>query len=909
MTQEHAHYPTRWERDALLADGTAVRIRPIRADDGDRLVRFHQRLSPETVYRRFFSVKPTLTDVDVRRFTHVDYVDRMAFVAVRGDDLIGIGRYDRIDAGDVAEVAFVIDDLHQGHGIGTLLLEYLAVAARENGITRFIADTLPDNRPMLALFRAAGFRETARMDQGVTRVVLDIEPTAIAIAASDEREWHAAVRSVERLLRPRSIAILGAGRNPDNLGHIIVRNLLDGGFRGPVYPINPNAQTIAGAPAYASVNAVQGHIDLAVVALPAAAVIDAVDACAVKGVGGLVIVSSGFAETGGAGAELQRQLVEHAHRGGMRLIGPNCIGVINTEGAVRMDATFAAGPTVAGRVAFASQSGALGIAMLERAAAMSLGLSSFVSMGNKADVSGNDLLRYWEQDEATDVILMYLESFGNPRTFSRVARRVSMRKPIVAVKAGRSAIGARAASSHTAAMATPDTAVDALFHQTGVIRVDSLGQLFDVAAVLSHQPLPLGPRVAVVGNAGGAGILAADALDAAGLDAVELDDDTRARVRLLFPTAASTANPVDLGAGATPRAFRDVLSAVLESPSVDAVIAVYAPVPSSSTDEIAAAVAGAATSRDRPVLATFLGLDHAPSPLAGERGTVPFFSFVEPAAHALAAANAYARWRERPAGKVPELPGVDPDAAHAIIGACLREHPQGTWMDASTAGALLSTYGISVAPTVHVDSAAAAARAAGQLGLPVALKVAAPSIVHKTDVSGVQLGLRTRDAVRRAYAAMADRLGAQMGGAVVQAMAPPGVEVIVGVVHDDLFGPLVMFGSGGVATEVFGDRTFRILPLTDADAHDMVRATRGAPLLFGHRAAPPVDVGALEGLLLRIARMADDIPQLAEMDLNPVIVSPHGAVVVDAKARLAPWTPRPELTVRHLRDPGVLPHA
>jgi acetyl coenzyme A synthetase (ADP forming)-like protein len=900
-----AAYPAQWEADALLSDGVPVHIRPIRPDDGAALVALHGRLSPETIYRRFFSSKPRLTDADVERFTHVDYRDRQAFVAVRDDRLIAVGRYDRLPGTADAEVAFVVEDMHQGRGLGTLLLEYLAGAAREQGITRFVAETLTENRPMRDVFRSAGFHEVVHVDGSVTSVILDIQPTDAARFAVDERGWQADVLSIHRLLRPRSIVVIGAGRSPQNIGHIIVDNLQRHGFTGALSAINPHGMQIGGVPTHTSITDVPGEIDLAIIAVPAAAVIDTADACAARGVKGLVVVSSGFAEMGVDGAQQQRELVEHVRRGGMRLIGPNCMGIINTDPDIRMDATFAAGVPVPGRVGFASQSGALGIAMLERARALGLGLSSFVSMGNKADVSGNDLLRYWEGDPRTDVILLYLESFGNPRLFSRIARRVSRTKPIVAVKSGRSASGARAAGSHTAAMATPDTAVDALFLQAGVIRVDSLEQLFDVAGLLAHQPLPAGDRVAVMGNGGGAGILAVDALEAAGLDVVALDETTQAAIRAAFPTTASANNPVDLGAGASPEAFQRVIEILLRCDDVDSVIVMFATVPTTPTDDIARAIRAASDAvPGKPVMATFLGLDRAPAPLSDEAERIPFFAFPEHAAPTLASVTMYARWRERPEGSHMMLAGIDSAAAQAVVHDALQRNAGGGWLSPGDAATLLTSYGIPLAAALHADSADAAAKAAKRLGFPVALKAAAATLVHKTDVGGVVINLATQAAVSRAYTGMHQRLGDAMGGASVQRMAAPGVETIVGVVHDPLFGPLLMFGSGGTAAEVFNDRAFRILPLTDLDAHELFLSIRGAPLLFGHRGAPAVDVNALEDLLLRVARLAEDVPQLAEMDLNPAIVSEHGAVVVDAKVRVVPWTSHPELDVRQLRRPS-----
>ena len=901
ISTETPRYPAEWEMDAVLADGATVHLRPIRAADGVALLDFHAHLSAETVYLRFFGARPHLTDADVQRFTAVDYQDRMAFVSVLQDSIVAVARYDRLADAASAEVAFVVADAHQGRGLGTLLLELLATYARSQGIMRFVADTLSHNRRMLDVFHAAGFRDVRQTEHGVVTVTMEITQTAESLAAVEEHGWTAAVRSIRRLLRPRSVAVVGAGRD-GGIGRAILDNVIAGGFQGPVYPVNPRAPVVAGLVAFPSVAQIDGEVDLAVLAVPAREVLQVVDECAAKGVHDLVIVTSGFGEMGADGAAMEVAVVEHAHGGGMRIVGPNCIGIINTAASVRLNATFMDSPPEPGHVAFASQSGALGIAMLEWSRGAGIGVSSFVSMGNKVDVSSNDLIRYWEQDPDTDVILLYLESFGNPRDFARIAPRVARQKPIVAVKSGRSAAGGRAAASHTASLATPDSAVDALFHQAGVIRVDDLRQLFEVGTLLATQPLPRGQRVAVVGNAGGAGILAADALDAAALAIPEFSAKLAETLRGAAPLVAATGNPVDLGAGASADSYRTALAAIAASGEVDAVIAIHAPVRSVDPNAVAAAIAAASAKADIPVVATFLAMHDTPAAQAHGR-TVPAFAFVEPAAAALAAVARYARWRERPTGAEPSRDGIEVDRARGLVAAALDGHPDGCWMDTDAAEALLHTYGIATAPVQRVESAAAAAHAAQLLGMPVALKVGA-GVVHKTDVGGVQLGLRTAAEVRRAYATMAERLGDAVRGAVVQRMVSGGVELIIGVVQDPLFGPLIMFGSGGTSVEVFGDRTFRILPLTDVDAHELVRSIRGAPLLFGHRGAPPADVAAVETTLLRVAMLAADIPQVAEMDLNPVIASPAGAVVVDAKVRLMPWQDRPWLSVRHLRPAG-----
>jgi acetyl coenzyme A synthetase (ADP forming)-like protein len=883
----------------VLLDGGTVHVRPIRPDDGSALVAFHGRLSQDTVYSRFFSAKPTLSADEVEHFTHVDHDARVALVAELDDRIVAVARYDRTKQEWEAEVAFVVADEHQGRGIATVLLEHLASAARERGITRFVAETLSGNRRMLEVFRAAGFDETARYDDGVVHVELAIEPTERARAAMEAREHRAEARSVARLLTPRSVAVIGASRQPATVGHQVLRNLLAGGFAGPVYPVNPGAAHVASVKAYPTVLDVPDDVDVAVIAVPAAAVLDVVEQCGRKGVAGLVVLSAGFGEVaGGAGA--QAALRDRARSHGMRLVGPNCIGVANT--AVGLNATFSPYSPRPGRIAMQSQSGALGIAVLERSARMGLGVSSFVSVGNKADVSGNDLLQYWEDDPGTDVVLLYLESFGNPRKFSRIARRVSRRKPIVAVKSGRSTAGVRAASSHTAAMASPDVAVDALFRQTGVVRVDTLDELFDMALLLGSQPLPRGRGVAIVGNSGGPGILATDACDGAGLAVPELTPATQSALRQVVDPNAAVVNPIDLVASATPEIYELALRLVMADERVDAALVICTPTFAAPPAGVAAVLARVAAGQDKPLLGCFVAAPEI-SPLLRDDGTgahVPTFASPEPAARALARAAAYAEWRRRPPGAVPALDEFDADRARAVVEAFLTETTDGVWLPAAQVDDLLDAAGIPRLRAMTVASAEQARQAAVRVGLPVALKAAGPEVVHKSDVGGVRLDLRSEADVEDAYRDTASRLGERMTGAIVQQMARPGVETIVGVVQDPLFGPLVMFGLGGVATELLGDRAFRILPLTDLDAADLVRSLRASPLLFGYRGAPPVAVATLEEILQRVARLAERVAEIGELDLNPVIVSDAGAVAVDCRVRVAPLSPGPPTDLRRM---------
>ncbi len=883
--------PVGHDVDVLLRDGSAARIRPICAEDAALVADFHGRLSPESVRLRFFIPHPELSEEEIRRLVDHCDPDHMALVAERSGALIAIAQYDRLPGEEEAEVAFLVDDAFHRRGLGTLLLEHLAGIARENGIRRFVAETLWENRAMLDVFLHAGFAPQLTHDRGEVRVVLDIASPLGAIAAAEERDRVSVVQSVARLLRPSSIAVVGAGRSAGTVGHEIVHNLIESGFNGPIYPVNPNARSVLGVPSWASVDALPYGVDLAVIAVPAESVVSVVEACGRRCVGGLVVVSAGFAETGDGGAEAQREVVRLAHAYGMRLIGPNCFGVINTDPSVSMNATFSADLPERGSVGFGSQSGGLGIAILGEAARRGIGLSEFVSMGNKGDVSGNDLLTWWEQDEATDVILLYLESFGNPRKFNRIARRVSRSKPIVAVKAGRTGAGARAASSHTAALASEDRVVDALFLQTGVIRVDTIEELFDVSEVLAHQPVPRGGRVAIVSNAGGPGVLAADAAIAGGLSVPELSADLQARLRGYCPQAASVSNPLDLLASASGGDFRQSIGAVLESGEIDAVVTIFTPPLVTTPEDFATGVAAAVDGvtgegAEVPVIAAVLGAPDSTDPLRSAVRPVPRFVYPETAVRALSAAARYGRWRRRLEGVPPVLEGLDPNGARREVVAHAAPGPEGDgWLSGSSALGLLRTYGVPVVPSVFVSDAHGAEEEAERLGYPVALKVEAPGVLHKSDVGGVRLGLSTPAEVRVAFEAMLRSIPA-MVGAIVQPMVAPGVETIAGFVRDPSFGAAVLFGLGGTTAELLGDREVRLAPLTDLDVHEMVLGIRAAPLLTGFRGSAPLDVAAVEDLVAKVGRLADDLPELVEVDCNPVMVGATGPVVLDARIRV-----------------------
>jgi acetyl coenzyme A synthetase (ADP forming)-like protein len=908
-------YPARWEADVVLSDGGTVHVRPIRPSDAEAIQALHHRLSADTVYLRFFSVLPKLSPAMLAKFVNVDYVDRMALVAELGDDVIGVARYDRLPiqaghtGGAEAEVAFTVDDAHQGRGIGTILLEHLSAAAKHAGISRFVADTLPQNRRMLGVFHDAGFGEERTFGDGVIRVVFPIEPTEASVHAMHDRERRATARSIGRLLAPRSVAVIGASRRVGSIGHRLLRNLLDGDFAGPVYPVHPTAHYVAGVRAYPSVLDVPDDVDLAVIGVAAAKVPAVVEACARKRVSGLVIVSSGFAERDDHGADLERQLVAAARRNGMRMVGPNCIGVVNTDPTVNLNASFSPVRPVRGRIGFMSQSGGLGVVLMAEMASRGLGVSTFVSVGNKADVSGNDLLQYWEGDDNTDIVLMYLESFGNPRTFARVARRFSRTKPIVAVKSGRSRAGSRAASRHTAALAATDIAVDALFRQTGVIRVDTIEELFDVAQVLATQPLPAGRGVAIVANAGGPGVMCADTCEAAGLSVPELSPATQAYLRRFVKPGAVVSNPVDLDPEAGPEDFQQALAAVLTDEVIDAAIAIFVTPSAPPLDEVAAAISSAAAmSTNKPVLASLLGQRLV---LPGVEPPVASFAFPEAAARALAQVAKYAEWRNRPEGTFPVFADVDHQAARLLVSTVLAEHlttatdeqarRAGIWLAPEMAMQLMDAYRVPVVATQHVGSVEEAVSAADAIGYPVVVKASAPEVARVRDAGGVRLGIADAAELATAYREVEAALAEHMVGMVVQAMAEPGVETVVEVVQDELFGPLVAFGSGGIVGQLVDDLAFRALPLSDLDARELVTSVRAAPLLLGRLGTSGADLAALEQLLLRVGRLVEDLPELAELSLDPVIAAPGGVSAAGVRVRLAPWEPHPERALRRLR--------
>jgi acyl-CoA synthetase (NDP forming)/RimJ/RimL family protein N-acetyltransferase len=860
-------YPAHWEADVVLRDGGTAHLRPIRADDADRLRRFYSRLSDETIYFRFFSLLRELSDKDVEKFTHVDHVDRVALIATVGEEMLGVVRYERIGP-HAAEVAFNIEDAQQGRGVGSVFLEHIAAAARERGISQFVADVLPNNRKMLRVFRDAGYVVQHAMDDGVVRLEFELEPTEDSRSVTQEREHRAESASVRRLLRPSSVVVVGASRTEHSIGRAVLRHIVDGGFTGLVHAVNRQAQQVSGVTSFRRVADVPGALDLAVIAVPAEEVDEVVADCAAKGVRALLVISSGFAEAGPDGEQRQLRLVRHARGSGMRVIGPSSFGLVVTDPEVALNASLSAVMPRRGTIGLFAQSGALGIALLDNVVHRDLGISSFVSAGNRVDVSGNDLMQFWEDDDRTEAVLLYLESLGNPRKFSRVARRLARRKPVVVVKAGRTR--SRQPTGHVVRTSSaPAAAVDALFRQAGVIRVDTIHAMFDVGALVAQQPLPRGHRVGIVANSDALAVLAADTCAEEGLDVA-------GQPRQVAPHASAAD-------------FASALDAVFADGEVDSVVALFIPPLATPDEQVATLLAAAASGTDKPVVATFLGMPGAVAELRATSGrrSVPTYPAPGDAVRALAAVSDYARWRATPAGNAVEPPGLDVKAARAVVDRLLTDRD---WLELGQdeLRELLACYGIELWARRRAVTAEDAVAAAAELGYPVALKTTAPHLRHRSELGGVRLDLRDDDELRAAFDAMVERLGPESAAFfVVQRMAPPGVATVVAAVEDPSFGPVVSFGIGGVATELLDDRTYGIPPLTDRDLQDLVRGVRAAALLFGHRGSEPVDTGRLEDLLARIARLADDLPEVAQLQLNPVLVHAEGLAVLTGAARLA----------------------
>jgi acetate---CoA ligase (ADP-forming) len=892
VERAQAAYPTEREAEVVLRDGSTVHVRPVRADDEEALLEFLRRLDPQSRMFRFFSLGVDLKSA-ARSMSEVDYSQSYGLLAFRGGEVVGQGIYIRERPGQ-AEVAFAVSDRLQGTGLGTLLLAHLAEVASENAIELFTAEVMPQNHRMLEVFRESGFPVEISSVPGAIRVELPASLDEEAVRRFADRDRRAAEAALRRFLEPSAIAVIGASRERGTVGGQLFHNVLESGFEGVAYPVNPNADVVQSVHAYRGITDLPDRVELAVIAVPASAVVGTARECAAQGVRAVVVISAGFAEVGPEGTERERELVAVCREAGMRLIGPNCLGILNTTEGHRFNATFAPGGPPPGNIGFVTQSGALGLALIDLASDRSLGVSSFASIGNRADITANDILEYWEGDEATGVALLYIESFSDPRRFSRIARRVGRKMPVVAVKSGRSSAGQRATSSHTGALlAASDVTVDALFEQAGVIRTETLAELLDVASLLSTQPLPEGNRVGIVTNAGGPGVMCADTCEAVGLEVPELPEDVRASLREVLPPEAGLGNPIDMIATASADHYRETITRLSGWDGIDALIVIFIKPLLTLPEDVAGAIHDAVAEMPRriPVQAVFMSQhDHA---AARGVGAMPVHLYPEDAAQTLGRVMRHVEWRRMPPEEPPELDDVDAEEAAAVIAGALDSGRE--WMDMDSASRLLGCYRVPIPRWISADTPDAAGAAADEIGGGVALKAEGEGILHKSEMGAVRIGLSGADQVRAATGEMDEavvRAGGRRERFMVQEMAGDGPELLIGVADDATFGPVLACGAGGTQAELLRDLSVRVAPITRTDAGQMIRSLATFPLLTGYRDAPPADLAAIEELLLRVSAMVDAHQEIAELDLNPVIARPDGVLAIDYRIRLRPPPPQ-----------------
>ena len=865
-------YPTAWEADVVLRDGSVAHIRPIKPSDGPLLEAFHDSQSEQSIYFRFVAPLKHLSPRDVHRFTHVDYVDRVALVATVRDVIVGVGRYDRVSPTS-AEVAFNISDHFQGRGIGSVLLEHLAAIAQERGITRFVAEVLPQNRKMLAVFNEAGYVVTRRFEDGVVSVSFDIAETEASAAVRLAREHRAESKSMSHILAPSSVAVIGASTDPDSIGHRILENIVGFGFTGDVAVVNARVTELLGVPSYPRIGEVPFEVDLAVIAVPARNVPSVVDQCAEKGVKSLLIISSGFAEAGEEGIALQAEIVRLARGSGMRLVGPNSFGLVNLDPKVRLNASIAPRLPDSGGLGLFAHSGALGIAILDSAARRGLGISVFATAGNRADVSGNDFMQYWIDDDSTRAVGLYLESMGNPRKFSRVARQLAAEKPVIVATSGFTAYGLPP-GHQVRESRVGQSVLDALFGQAGVIRTENTHQLFDIAQLVCGQPMPAGPRVAVVTNSDPLASLAAQNVQSWGL--------------------SLTHGPVALRTEATAEEFREALDQAARNPEVDSVIAVFIPPLRFADEQVAAAVRATALQHGKPLLGSLMGMRRDADDLrytdaAGVDRVVPVYSMPEDAVRALAMVSRYAKWRSTDRGELVAPIGISKRPAQELIDQVLAESPEGRTLTPEESATLLGSYGITVWPTRSVHSADEAAATAVELGFPVVLKSTARRVQHQQSITSIRIDLSSEEQVRVAYDSLREGLlPGEEDSLVMQRMAPGGVACVVRSTEDPLFGPVVSFSGAGPPTELLDDIGHQIPPMTDRDVRELITSIKAAPLLSGYRGAAPVHQEALEDLIARVSVMAEDHPEIALLILNPVMAHVDGVDALGAEIEVTP---------------------
>ncbi len=888
--------------EVLSRKGTRILLRPIEKSDVSLWLKFFDRLSSHSKYLRWHNVPKEMSEKDALEYCTVDYKESFAYVAEtgKGDNrrIIGITRYYRIPNTRKAEVAFAIEDEYQSIGLGTRLMEALVNVARTNDIAVFDATVLAENLRMMEVFRDYGFNITSRLEYGVYNVTFPIRRTRFVDSQEAARDRISVKASLEPIVAPKSVAIIGAARSRSTLGNLVMRCVLQSGYTGTVYPVNPNADSVLSIKAYDSVLDIPDPVDLGIIIVPASLVNRVADECGRKGVRAIIVISDGFREQSKEGAEREEELKSITLGYGMRLIGPNCMGVINTDPVISLNGTFSQVYPEAGNVAILSQSGAMGLTLLEHVKDLNIGISTFVSVGNRADVSSNDFLQYWENDPLTKVILLYLESFGNPRRFARLARRVAARKPIVAVKSGTTPAGAKAASSHTGALAASDVASDLLFAEAGIIWVNVVAELFNLATLLSTQPLPRGKKLVILTNGGGPGIIAADAASRVGLEVVDLSASTVSKIRPMLKRNININNPLDTTAGASAEEYEGTLKVLAQDENVDAVLAIFIPPIVVNNEEVMKAISRAAPSfwrKKKPLLACFIGQKGISTALGTPAHSVPVYTFPEDAVIALKRAYDYAELRRKPRGKIPRITGIKHAQARAVIDkAFARVKGAQVWLKATEIVQLLDCYGLDCAGVKFAATADDAAKFANETGFPVAIKLASPTITHKTDIGGVKLNIRSEDEARKAFTDIEkslDRVGKrkEMDGVLIQQMASEGIEAIVGVTQDPIFGPLMLFGMGGTHAELLKDVILKLHPLTDLDAVEMINSLKMSALFDGYRGSPPADKEAIKDLLLRMSALIEDIPEIQELDLNPVKILPKGEGyrIVDARISIA----------------------
>ena len=894
-------YPSQYETEVVLADGSAMVLRPIKVDDAARCLAFMSRLGADSRLLWLHHIPAQMTLEDAQRFCTVDYKNSFALVGEvlkqKEREIVAVGRYYRLPRKNSAETAIVIDEAYRRKGIGTRLIEGLVAAARGNDISIFEANVSSKNEDILGLLKGYGFHVARQLEGDAIHIAFPIAPTRNVKLKEEERDRVATIASIRHLLCPKSVALIGASRYPGTIGNLMLRCILQGGYTGTVYPVNPNIGSVMSVKTYPSVLDVPDEVDLAVIAVPAKVVAKVADECGQKGVRTLIVISDGFREVGPEGAAREQELRDIALGHGMRVAGPNCMGILNTDPEISLNSTFSPVFPPPGNVAFLSQSGAMGLTILEYANNLNLGVSTFVSVGNRVDISPNDLLEYWEEDKATKVILLYLESFGNPRKFAQIAHRVSQKKPVVVVKGGSTAAGSKAAASHTGSMATSEISTEVLFKYAGIIHVNTTEELFDVASLLSNQPLPKGRRLAILTNGGGPGIIAADAAARHNLVLTPLSPETVTKLKTVIKRDIAINNPLDTTAGATAEEFHDILKVLASEKEIDAVLSIFIPPIVSNREASENAIRSIAPvfwKQQKPLLACFLGERGSTAKLGSEGHFVPCYPFPEEAVSALARAVDYAENCRKPVGEIPKFEGIQRGKAHRIIERAMKENSQRPfWLGATETYELLDCYGIRLAPMSIARTGNEAADQAARMGFPVVAKLVSATITHKTDVGGVVIGLKSKNEVKRAFDTIRGRINKlgrldEMQGVMVQRMITGGIETIVGVTQDPSFGPLMMFGAGGIYAELMKDITIRLPPLTDLDAKEMIKSIKMAKLLEGYRDTPAGDTDAIQDLLLRLSTMVEDIHQISELDFNPVKVMPkgEGCWVVDARIML-----------------------